>query len=315
MPPHILHVSHSFAGEIGKSGLPCAANNLEWLDLLSAGPVAALPLKELTALRMDYLHRKGSFIKTGELPARDEGILQFREYDEICLWFGPLVEEQLCLLQVLDALAEQDMAEVRVTHPNGDPCWFDKLEPAWNDRQSVSMLLLNRSREAWRLFCGSDPELLFEFAKKHEESFPCISAAFLILLQELPRTRDGLSAIEATLLESIAGDSRLDFAMAKAAVWHDWNWFRFPLVADLARNLLDGPAPLIALLEQGEWDRTTFRSLAQRRVRLTEAGRAVIAGEADAIQLRGIDRWIGGLHLRGTAVPWRWDKEEGKPVR
>ena len=23
--------------------------------------------------------------------------------------------------------------------------------------------------------------------------------------------------------------------------------------------------------------------------------------------LNGIDRWIGGVHLRGRHLPWRWD--------
>jgi hypothetical protein len=33
----------------------------------------------------------------------------------------------------------------------------------------------------------------------------------------------------------------------------------------------------------------------------------VLAGQADQIALNGIDRWIGGVHLQGHHVPWRWD--------
>jgi hypothetical protein len=25
------------------------------------------------------------------------------------------------------------------------------------------------------------------------------------------------------------------------------------------------------------------------------------------VALNGIDRWIGGVHLTGRAVPWRWN--------
>jgi hypothetical protein len=42
-------------------------------------------------------------------------------------------------------------------------------------------------------------------------------------------------------------------------------------------------------------------------VRLTAAGARVLAGQADQIALNGIDRWIGGVHLQGHRVPWRWD--------
>ena len=43
-------------------------------------------------------------------------------------------------------------------------------------------------------------------------------------------------------------------------------------------------------------------------VTITEAGRRVIEGRADHIDLNGIDRWIGGVHLRGDKAAWRWDR-------
>jgi hypothetical protein len=33
----------------------------------------------------------------------------------------------------------------------------------------------------------------------------------------------------------------------------------------------------------------------------------VLAGGVDQVALNGIDRWIGGVHLRGRHVQWRWD--------
>ena len=32
-----------------------------------------------------------------------------------------------------------------------------------------------------------------------------------------------------------------------------------------------------------------------------------MTGLADVMALNGIDRWIGGVHLQGHHVPWRWD--------
>ena len=43
------------------------------------------------------------------------------------------------------------------------------------------------------------------------------------------------------------------------------------------------------------------------RLRLTDTGARVLAGDADHVTLNGIDRWIGGVHLRGRHVRWRWD--------
>jgi hypothetical protein len=43
-------------------------------------------------------------------------------------------------------------------------------------------------------------------------------------------------------------------------------------------------------------------------VALTDAGRRVLDGAADHVALNGIDRWIGGVHLVGRDVAWRWDE-------
>ena len=42
----------------------------------------------------------------------------------------------------------------------------------------------------------------------------------------------------------------------------------------------------------------------------------VLAGEARLRRARyGIDRWIGGVHLHGHEVPWRWDDARETLVR
>jgi len=62
-----------------------------------------------------------------------------------------------------------------------------------------------------------------------------------------------------------------------------------------------GPDPLLILDPPGPTvDRATG-------VRLTDTGARVLAGQADQIARNGIDRWIGGVHLHGHHVPWRWD--------
>jgi hypothetical protein len=72
--------------------------------------------------------------------------------------------------------------------------------------------------------------------------------------------------------------------------------FCFRIVARLA----SGAVPLVGV---------SARSVAASTgVRLTEAGARVLAGEDDYIRLNGVDRWIGGAHLAGTAVHWRWSE-------
>jgi hypothetical protein len=62
-----------------------------------------------------------------------------------------------------------------------------------------------------------------------------------------------------------------------------------------------GPHPLLRLDPPGRpVERTTG-------MQPTDTGARVLAGHADQIALNGIDRWIGGVHLHGHHVPWRWD--------
>ena len=47
---------------------------------------------------------------------------------------------------------------------------------------------------------------------------------------------------------------------------------------------------------------------------LTPDGERVLAGEVDAVRLRGLDRWVGGTHLSLDAA-WRWDAATRDVVR
>ena len=39
---------------------------------------------------------------------------------------------------------------------------------------------------------------------------------------------------------------------------------------------------------------------------LTETGREVLEGGKDRVEINGIDRWLGGVHLSGGGARWRW---------
>src|SRR5262249_34914411 len=41
---------------------------------------------------------------------------------------------------------------------------------------------------------------------------------------------------------------------------------------------------------------------------LTQTGRDVLEGRSDHVDLNGIDRGLGGVHLEGDKVLWRWDR-------
>ena len=50
------------------------------------------------------------------------------------------------------------------------------------------------------------------------------------------------------------------------------------------------------------------------RVTLTPTGAAVLAGKQDRVEVCGIDRWLGGVHLQAGSV-WRWNPKLQRVVR
>ena len=69
--------------------------------------------------------------------------------------------------------------------------------------------------------------------------------------------------------------------------------------------MADAPLPLVEL------DPPRPHTPGRQRAALTPLGREVLAGRADHPALNGLDRWVGGVHLRGLAPKWRWDTARG----
>jgi hypothetical protein len=59
------------------------------------------------------------------------------------------------------------------------------------------------------------------------------------------------------------------------------------------KALATGDEPLVRMDHEKAW--------------LTDAGRETLAGTRDRVEALGIDRWLGGVHLKGRRVPFRWD--------
>ena len=102
-----------------------------------------------------------------------------------------------------------------------------------------------------------------------------------------------------------------------------------PSTGRFRRSRGSAPAPLLAYFAAREPVTEVMVALASRAwlafrsprpagedflaqdLTLTAAGRAVLSGTADAVALRGIDRWLGGVRLSGRHGVWRWEPGTG----
>jgi len=160
---------------------------------------------------------------------------------------------------------------------------------------------------------------LTEWATRESAELPLVAAALRRLLEELPAPADGLSGTERRALQAVVAGARTAPAAFVAAQrleeapFHGDTWF-YRALSELgqgATRLLetDEGAPLPPPPPLGDGPR-----FARLQLRLTAAGERTLHGEADRVELLGIDRWIGGTHVTPDNV-WRWDSGALRLVR
>jgi hypothetical protein len=262
------------------------------------------------------------------------------------LWFEADLYDQLQLAQILAALRDLRVPPDRVrlvcigeyrgiAHFGG----LGELEPGQlpgllEVATPLTAEALDLGAAAWAALRAADPGGLGAIMASRSPELRFLGEAFDRLGREYPSTRDGLSLTERRLLAATqtegsgrrgpgnpGGVPRLDRAdlpggdpvgrggEAGAGVVFARLGEREarPFLADLfcfriLARLAGGRVPLVEL------DPPAGEVTAATRLRLTAAGGRVLRGEADHVALNGIDRWVGGVHLRGPEARWRWDE-------
>jgi hypothetical protein len=301
---------------------------LPWRDVLHEGPIpSALSLDELRDVRARFIASRG-WGQYEQLRAdfrrRDEIVTGFREHEEVVLWFEHDLYDQLQLLQVLDRFAGQRLGSTRLSmicigaFPGVLPFYGlgqlsgEQMSSLFPQRQRVTATQLDLARTAWDAVRSSDPTAVERVLAGDTHDLPFLHGALTRYLEEFPSRREGLSRTERQTLEVIGEGSRTAGELFRDVfdreerpfMGDEQYWSRlhtltvgpYPLLAPLAPTALAIPEP--------DRDPTPF---AGQSFAITDDGRKVVSGEADHVSLNGIDRWIGGVHLRGRTVPWRWD--------
>jgi hypothetical protein len=306
-------------GLLAAAGIP--GSRSIWADPLYEGPVpGGMGDDELLDVRARYLAGTGAdpVDPVNDLRRWRTVIEDHDSYDELILWFEHDLFDQLNLIQLLTWLRDRlrDLKPVSLVCIGSFPGrphfkGLGELTPSelaslLNTRQPVSDAQYALAERAWRAFRGSTPEALEHLRQTETAALPYLAAALTRFLQEYPWTRDGLSRSERRLLQLAAGGT-IDLRTAFPRM-HDAEeaYYMTDLsLAAMAMDLARASTPLLIRTAPNRGTRALDAS-----VTLTNAGRAALAGELDRIEHFGIDRWLGGVHLRGRAGVWRWD-----PVR
>ena len=300
-PLPALHVTNGDSTVLGLRGTGLAERVMPWRDVLHEGPVPDVPDAELRRIRCAFLG------VDADLFADRDRLLAEHRHGEYVLWFEADLYDQLQLVQILARLRALDVPAERITlicvgehlgiaHFGGLGELSSEQLARLPDTAAITLTAesLEHATRAWAALRAPDPSGLDEIAKTPSRELRFVAEAFDRLSREYPSTRDGLSLTERRLLAAVAdgAQTRGDAFVRAAArevrpfLGDAFAFDRLTRMTTAATPLLEGGAPL----------------------RLTQAGRDVLAGRQDHVALNGIDRWIGGVHLTGADVPWRWDE-------
>jgi hypothetical protein len=303
-----LHIVDGGAtgGTLRMSGLARARDILQWREALYSGPVpSGLSLRQLSRLRSRYWTKGKS---SAAFEKRDAALAKHERYEKISLWFGRgCTLCHLSLAQILSWFREHGVSPQRLgwVAIHGGELHPEQIAKAYNKRRPVSRKQMQLGERTWRAFRQPSPAALIRLQQADLGVMPGLRPAVLWLLQEYPNVRHGLSRLESDLLREI---HRRKITKASHAVTPII--VREPvgdtLLFDMLRNFVRAEHPLLEFAQPfaGKFQTWAFNGAT---LALTNAGRRVLAGKDDAVALNGIDRWIGGVHLHGKSVHWRWD--------
>ena len=297
---------------------------LSWQDVLHAGPVPAVTRPELLRCRAAFLSDcgwGGRRAILASLERRDAQLERaFAERMPVVLWFEHDLYDQLQLLDVLALAGTAGAAPsaILVDAFPGRPAFrglgeltAEELESLWPARRELTSGALETAAAVWDAFRAPEPGGLAEWLGRGTPTLPLLAPALRRLLEELPASDDGLSTTERTALRALAEGAPTPAAAFVAAQELEQapflgdTWF-FRALADVGR----GSRRLVETRDGEELPTPPplgdGRLFAGSPVRLTRDGERALAGEADRVELLGVDRWVGGTHISTDAV-WRWD--------
>ncbi len=311
----VVHVTNgdSTAGSLLQTAL--VERVVVWRDALHEGPVPELDDAQLRAAGARF-----AGTSVGSFEERDAALAAGRHGDYL-LWFEADLYDQLQIAQILARLAELRVPAARITlicigeylgiaHFGGlgelRPDQLEGLPDLAAVRLSEEALAF--ATRAWAALRAPDPRGFAEIVATRSPELRFMPEAFDRLGREYPWTRDGLSLTERRLLAAIAegaataGEAFVRAAAREARPYLGDTW-AFAAIERLARAEVS-----LVSAGAGAVDRHTA-------VAPTEAGRTVLDGAADHVALNGVDRWVGGVHLVGRDVAWRWDEGVEAVVR
>ncbi len=297
-----------------KAGIP--GEFLPWRDVLHEGPVPEnLSLEALSEVRAKFISDRGwadaqkihrSFIE------RDNVLKSYKKNEKVILWFEHDLYDQLQLIQILDWFQgrqpDTTILSLICTDQYLGMLASDEMASLIQHQVSVSDSQLKLAQRAWAAFREKTPEKWSALLKEDTSDLQFLEGAIVRVLEEFPNKRNGLSRTEQQALKIISGGEKRPGKIfghnqkleARMFLGDSSFW-------DILHGFLASSPPLITLTKG---KKLTLPASPDQELSITSEGEEVLSGKQNWLDIRELDRWVGGVHLKRDNV-WCWDAVDG----
>jgi hypothetical protein len=269
-----------------------------WRDIMVEGPA----VDDARARARVLAPRLGIEVEDYEQQWRDSRatLETAAGHDEVVLWFE---QDLFCAVNLWFVLARlPSTARVSLVFPalTGSFRGLGTLTagdfPAlYAERTPLSVTARADGVALWTAYAAAEPTAMTRLSAR----LPFASDAARLHLGRFPSADDGLDEIEAATLGTLLSGART-FTELFVAVMHAPPRHRHGMGDVQYAAALRDLQPLVAISDAAA-------PPSQWRVAATPAAADVLGRRVDGFACRALDRWLGGVHLRPGAAPWRWD--------
>jgi hypothetical protein len=304
------------AARLRRAGLP--GEVIVWADVLHDGPVRDM------ATDAEWRDQRVAWLAGPSDTDQQELRRTYEAWDarlaaalaapELVLWFEHDLFDQLLLIRHLAWLSRQDRRPDHVSlvcidrHPSV-PRFAglgqlapEELAALFPSRETVTSRQSGLGQRAWRAFTSSDPSAIVRLLEGDTCDLPFLEGALSRHFEEFPSTEGGLPRTERQAAQALARRPTAGAELFREVQTMEERVY----MGDLSfywrlLGMSRGMSPIV------ETDAAGMHGAGEATFALTPFGFQVLEGRADWIQGNGIDRWLGGVHLRGDEAAWRWD--------
>ncbi len=323
----MLHITNGDAAVAVMAAAGITGEILPWRDVLHEGPVpGGLALEALSEIRAGFIAESGWGERAAvenDFRERDTRLAAFREHEEVVLWFEHDLYDQLQLLQLLDWFSRQDTGRTSLSLICTDeylgPMQPERLAAFFPQRTVITAIQLLLGSDGWTAYCSSDPVAWERLLMKDTSALPFLSEAILRHLEQYPSLENGANRTERALLDAVqSGVERPGRLFAAVQDTEERRFMGDSTFWSYLGAMTESRPPLLRLRSGVTFSRPETHAypaeFAAQEILITDTGRRVSAGEVDWLDIKAIDKWYGGVHLKPGSV-WRWDSGRRTLVR